>query len=149
VCDWIKGNVTEIISVVAIILSPIVAVLVGQILQDRAKKQEDKINILKIFMKYRREIVECFDGKMSEQANDEVYKALNLIDVVFYKHPEVREKWSALSNIFIKMELTDESQKVVMQISGEAQKIKKDFETIFRELVIEIAKTVKYKFTFD
>ena len=50
--DWIT-LCFSIINVLAIIIIPIVAVVVGQKLQTRAKKREDKIQIFKILMASR------------------------------------------------------------------------------------------------
>jgi len=40
----------EIINIVALIVVPIVAVLIGQYLQDRAQKRKDKMEIFKTLM---------------------------------------------------------------------------------------------------
>ncbi len=40
----------DIINIIAIIVSPVVAVVVGQILQDRRKKRSDKMEIFKTLM---------------------------------------------------------------------------------------------------
>ena len=46
-------EVKDIISIIAIIISPIVAVLVGQILQNREKKRADKMEVFKTLMVFR------------------------------------------------------------------------------------------------
>ena len=73
-----------IINIVAIILSPVLAVIITQRLQDRAKKREDKLTIFKTLMANRHY------GWINR---DSVY-ALNIIDIVFSNSSNVREKWA-------------------------------------------------------
>lgn len=77
-------TVILIISIVAIIISPVLAVVITQRLQNRAKKREDKLNIFKTLMANRHY------GWVNR---DSVY-ALNIIDIVFSDSKEVREKWA-------------------------------------------------------
>lgn len=77
-------NVIIIINIVAIILSPILAVIITQRLQNRAKKREDKLNIFKTLMANR---------NFGWVGRDSVY-ALNIIDIVFSDSKKVREQWA-------------------------------------------------------
>lgn len=77
-------NAIIIINIVAIIISPILAVAITQRLQNRAKKREDKLNIFKTLMANRHY------GWVNR---DSVY-ALNIIDIVFSDSTNVREKWA-------------------------------------------------------
>ncbi len=72
----------KILNIVALILVPIVAVIVGQKLQERAKKREDKMQIFKVLMTSR--------GLGWSQ--DMVW-ALNIIDVVFADDDAVIRQW--------------------------------------------------------
>lgn len=74
--------ILDYISVIAIILAPIVSVIIGQKLQDRAKKRQDKIDIFKALMASR-----VYGWNSSS-----VY-ALNIIDIVFADDKAVREQW--------------------------------------------------------
>lgn len=74
--------VSDVINVVAIILAPIASVIIGQILQDRAKKRQDKMQIFTTLMTYR----------VHGWSYQSVY-ALNIIDVVFSDDSAVREQW--------------------------------------------------------
>ena len=71
-----------IINTIAIIVIPIVAVIIGQVLQKREKQRADKMNIFKILMKDR------FLG----WTNESVY-ALNILDIVFSKDKKVIDQW--------------------------------------------------------
>ena len=82
--DWIT-LCFSIINVLAIIIIPIVAVVVGQKLQTRAKKREDKIQIFKILM----------TSRIYDWTTDEVH-ALNILDIVFSDDKEVRDSWKDL-----------------------------------------------------
>jgi len=73
-----------VVNIVAIILSPIIAVFITQRLHDRAKKREDKLYIFKILMANRH---------MGWNGRDCVY-ALNIIDIVFSGSAKVREQWA-------------------------------------------------------
>jgi len=77
-------NAIIIINIVAIILSPILAVIITQRLQNRAKKREDKLNIFKTLMANR---------NFGWVGRDSVY-ALNIIDIVFSDSKKVREQWA-------------------------------------------------------
>ena len=82
--DWIT-LCFSIINVLAIIIIPIVAVVVGQKLQTCAKKREDKIQIFKILM----------TSRIYDWTTDEVH-ALNILDIVFSDDKEVRDSWKDL-----------------------------------------------------
>ncbi len=78
-----------IINIIAVILSPIVALLISNKIQtDKAKRQE-KIQILKILMTQR------FSAKNIDHVN-----ALNLMDVVFIDSKEVREAYKDLYTVY-------------------------------------------------
>lgn len=71
----------SITNLFAVILIPIVAVCVGQHLQDRAAKRKDKLEIFKTLMANR-------DGWSPESV-----RALNILDVVFADNKNVRKAW--------------------------------------------------------
>lgn len=72
----------DIINIIAIIVSPVVAVVVGQILQDRRKKRSDKMEIFKTLMISR-----------GLGWSTESVKALNIIEVVFSDDKSVLNQW--------------------------------------------------------
>ncbi len=69
------------INIVAVILAPIVAVWIGQKLQDRAEKRKDKMEVFKAIMTDR------------YGWSRETVLALNSIPIVFSNDKTVREKW--------------------------------------------------------
>ena len=75
---------TEIINIIALIIVPIVAVMVGQYLQNRAQKRKDKMEIFKTLMIAR-------NGWTIESV-----RALNVIDIIFVDDKEVRNAWKDL-----------------------------------------------------
>lgn len=75
-------RVIDIINVLAIIVSPVVAVIVGQVLQDRRKKRSDKMEIFKTLMISR-----------GLGWSTESVKALNIIEVVFCDDQTVLDQW--------------------------------------------------------
>lgn len=74
----------EIINIVALIVVPIVAVLIGQYLQDRAQKRKDKMEIFKTLMIAR------------NTWTVESVRALNIIDIIFVNDKHVRNAWRDL-----------------------------------------------------
>ena len=75
---------TEILNLIALIAIPIVAVLVGQYLQNRAQKRKDKMEIFKTLMTTR------------NSWTIESVRALNTIDIIFVNDKNVRNAWKDL-----------------------------------------------------
>jgi len=78
-------NRLEVINITAIMVSPVIAVFVGQILQNRANKRKDKMDIFNVFMAHRREIADMFTVSMSPETREKLAVSCNLIPVVFGK----------------------------------------------------------------
>lgn len=72
----------KILNIVALLLVPIVAVFVGQKLQERSKKREDKMQIFKVLMTSR-----------GLGWSHDMVEALNIIDVVFADDDAVIKQW--------------------------------------------------------
>lgn len=70
------------LNILAILLSPIVAVLVSMYIQHRKERRDAK-----------RWIVTTLFATRHSQVNDETVRALNLIDIVFHDSPSVRQLW--------------------------------------------------------
>ena len=71
----------DVLNIIALILVPILAVVVGQKLQDRAQKRNDKMQIFKILM----------TSRIFGWTNESV-QAMNLIDIVFSDDKDVRNR---------------------------------------------------------
>ncbi len=89
-------DVKDWINIAAIIIIPIVAVLIGQYLQTRAKKREEKLQIFKTLMTAR------IYGWTKESVH-----ALNIIDIVFVKDNSVRTAWAKLFELYCIEDKTD------------------------------------------
>lgn len=72
----------EIINIIALIIIPVIAVVIGQKLQVCAQKRNDKMQIFKILM----------TSRIFGWTNESV-QAMNLIDVVFADDKAVRKQW--------------------------------------------------------
>ena len=72
----------EIINIIALIIIPILAVVIGQKLQVCSQKRNDKMQIFKILM----------TSRIFGWTNESV-QAMNLIDVVFADDKAVRKQW--------------------------------------------------------
>lgn len=75
----------DILNLIAIIVIPIVAVLIGQYLQNRAEIRKDKMHIFKVLMTSR------IYGWTQESVH-----CLNIIDIVFSDDENVRNAWKDL-----------------------------------------------------
>lgn len=75
-----------IINIIAIIVVPLVAVFVGQFLQNRAEKRKDKMAIFQCLMTRR----------ITGWAGYDAVNALNSIDIVFSDCEAVRKQWALL-----------------------------------------------------
>lgn len=73
--------VISVLNIFVIVLIPLVAVIVGQKLQDKAQRRKDKLDIFKTLMMNRA-------GWSVESV-----RAMNIIDVVFVDDFDVKEKW--------------------------------------------------------
>ena len=80
-------SLNDFFNIAAIIVAPIIAVWIGQLLQTRAEKRKDKLQIFKILM----------TARIYGWTVDSVH-ALNIIDVVFADDKEVREAWNDLND---------------------------------------------------
>ncbi len=75
-----------IVDIIALIAVPIIAVVVGQALQNRAAKRKDKMAIFQCLMTHR----------ATGWAHQDTVNALNTIDIVFSDDETVRKCWADL-----------------------------------------------------
>ena len=78
--------IMAIVNVIAIIAIPLVAVFVGQFLQNKAEKRKDKMQIFQCLMTKR----------ITGWAGLDAVNALNSIDIVFSDCEAVRKQWAVL-----------------------------------------------------
>jgi uncharacterized protein DUF6680 len=71
-----------LLTLVAIVVSPLIAVLVTTYLQDRKERRSQKVWLLSTLIATRH-----------NPLTDETIRALNMIDVVFHDAPRVRTLW--------------------------------------------------------
>lgn len=112
-----------IINILAILLSPIIALWISNIVQDRKEKQKEKRQILKVLMTQR------FSVKNIEYVN-----VLNLIDVVFVDSKNVRKAYKNLYNEYATtIDLNIENNRQIFQ-----EKIKKATTQLLEAMVKDI-----------
>lgn len=80
-----KMECKDILNLIAIIIIPIAAVLIGQWLQNRAEKRKDKMQIFKVLM----------TSRIYGWTQDSVH-CMNIIDIVFSDDVKVRNAWKDL-----------------------------------------------------
>ena len=88
----------DILNLIAIFIIPVVAVIVGQHLQNRAEIRKDKMHIFKVLMTSR------IYGWTQESVH-----CLNIIDIVFADDKKVRDAWKDLYDKYC-VENLDETQ---------------------------------------
>lgn len=114
--------ILEIINIVAIIVIPILAVLIGQWLQNRSEKRKDKMRVFSHLMSYR-----AFNYTDQNSVN-----IFNSVPIVFNEDKDVIEKYNIyLGSMNIKPE--DFSQK------------QKEIENNKTKMLEAMAKTLGYK----
>ena len=110
----------EALTIIAIVVSPVVAVLVSRYAQDRKEKRQNQLQLLSSLIATRHQATTA-----------EAVRALNLIDVVFHDKTEVRRLWKEYFDM-----LHNEG---LLNPSGYAQWNKKKLE-----LITEMAKVLGY-----
>lgn len=93
-----KMELKDILNLIAIFIIPVVAVIVGQHLQNRAEIRKDKMHIFKVLMTSR------IYGWTQESVH-----CLNIIDIVFADDKKVRDAWKDLYDKYC-AENPDETQ---------------------------------------
>mgnify|MGYP001398735219 FL=1 len=99
----------EIINIIALIIIPVLAVVIGQKLQVCAQKRNDKMQIFKILM----------TSRIFGWTNESV-QAMNLIDVVFADDKAVRKQWKSC---FDKMCVENPTETDLSKIKLEREKL--------------------------
>lgn len=79
-------TILVVANIVSVLVIPIVAVVVGQFLQNRASKRKDKMAIFQCLMTHR----------ATGWARQDTVNALNTIDIVFSDDEDVRKCWADL-----------------------------------------------------
>ena len=113
-------TIMAVLNLVAIVGIPILAVVVGQYLQNRAEKRKDKMQIFRTLM----------TSRIYGWTVDSVH-ALNLIDVVFAKDTAVRSAWKNLLDAY--------------SSSEESELMKQKRQNLNYKLLEEMAKNLGYK----
>lgn len=114
--------VLDIINIIAIVVIPIVAVLIGQWLQNRSEKRKDKMRVFSHLMSYR-----AFS--YTDQYSVNIF---NSIPIVFNKDKKVIEKY----NLYLK------SMNIKPEDYPQKQKEIEDNKT---KMLEEMAKSLGYK----
>ncbi len=109
-----------IINIVAIVVSPAIAVLISMWLQNRREKRQQKFYILSTLLSTRHTPI-----------TDENVRALNMIDMVFYNNTKIRELWHEYYDMLANEGLSNPL--------GHEQRQKKN-----QDLIFEIAKSLGY-----
>ena len=94
-----KMECKDILNLIAIVVIPIAAVLIGQHLQNRAEIRKDKMQIFKTLMTSR------IYGWTQESVH-----CLNIIDIVFADDKTVRDAWKDLYDKYCVVENPDAAQ---------------------------------------
>lgn len=97
-------KITDWINVVAIIVIPIIAVIIGQFLQNKSEKRKDKMRVFTHLMSYR-------SFGYTDQYSVNIF---NSVPIVFYDNKDVLEKFNIyLKSLNIKPEDVSQKQKEI------------------------------------
>ena len=99
----------DILNLVALVLIPIAAVVIGQRLQIHSEKRKDKMQIFKTLM----------TSRIYGWTPDSVH-ALNIIDIVFVDDKNVRDAWKDLND---KYRVTNPDQQHIKKIENAQYKL--------------------------
>ena len=112
ILNFVGENIMEIIMIIAVILGPIMAVVVGQKLATASEKRKEKMFILKT-------LLTCRTNKMNYNYVD----AINSIDVIFVENKAVRYTCRKLIKIYLENKAgTDEEKKCLIELIEEITK---------------------------
>ena len=104
-----KMTINDYLTLAALIIIPIVAVVIAQWLQNRSEKRKDKMQIFKTLMTSR------IYGWTPDSVN-----ALNIIDIVFSDDKKVRAAWKDLND---KYRVTNPDQQHLKKIENAQYKL--------------------------
>ena len=104
-----KMTINDYLTLAALIIIPIVAVVIAQWLQNRSEKRKDKMQIFKTLMTSR------IYGWTPDSVN-----ALNIIDIVFSDDEKVRAAWKDLND---KYRVTNLDQQHLKKIENAQYKL--------------------------
>lgn len=112
-----------VINILAVLLSPIIALLISKKLQEKEEKRKEKIYILKVLMTQR------FSIKSIEFVN-----ALNLIDIIFVDDKPVREAYKNLYNAYAVKVDTNNADETLAYTNEIKKKTTKLIESIVKNI---------------
>lgn len=116
-------EIISIINIIAIVVSPILALLITNWLQDKKTKRNEKLWILKTLMIQR-----------ASQKNIDYVNALNLIDIVFVDSPKVLETYKKLYKEYAtSLDLTNENNRALF-VENTKRAETKLLETIINDI---------------
>ena len=104
-----KMTINDYLTLAALIIIPIVAVVIAQWLQNRSEKRKDKVQIFKTLMPSR------IYGWTPDSVN-----ALNIIDIVYSDDKKVRAAWKDLND---KYRVTNPDQQHLKKIENAQYKL--------------------------
>ena len=104
-----KMTINDYLTLAALIIIPIVAVVIAQWLQNRSEKRKDKVQIFKTLMTSR------IYGWTPDSVN-----ALNIIDIVYSDDNKVRAAWKDLND---KYRVTNPDQQHLKKIENAQYKL--------------------------
>jgi hypothetical protein len=110
----------EIVSIISILVSPAIAVLISIWLQNRKERRQNQLSVLGRLIAFRHEMV-----------SPEAVRSLNMIDLIFYDKPTVRQLWHEYFGML--------SNEGLNNPVGWQQRNKKNIE-----LITEMAKVLGY-----
>jgi hypothetical protein len=124
-------NISDLLTILAILTAPIIALQIQKYIEDRKEIRERKMQIFRTLMATR---ATRLDVKHIE--------ALNMIDIEFFKNKKITEAWKLLLDNFANYPQNSNEENYKSKLSSCTEKS----DVLFVDLLSEIAKSLDYKF---
>ncbi|MCL2362333.1 MAG: hypothetical protein FWC73_11050 [Defluviitaleaceae bacterium] len=132
-------DLIQIINIIAIIASPIVAVVVGQALQNQSVKRKDKMHVFELLHNNISHFLRLFTGEGRDKAVEEaVLGAIGMVPIVYNKDKTVLDAFKTFKVVH-----DDLIERVIKRAN-----LPKDEDAYLRELrtlIVAIVKNLGYK----
>ena len=124
-------NISDLLTILAILTAPIIALQIQKYIEDRKEIRERKMQIFRTLMATR---ATRLDVKHIE--------ALNMIDIEFFKNKKITEAWKLLLDNFANYPKDTKDPNYQVQFNS----CVKESDNLFVNLLHEMAKSLNYTF---
>lgn len=84
------------VNIIAVIISPVIAVLISMYIQDKKEKRMDKMELFKTLL---------LTKNVNYPLDTQIVKMYNMINIYYYKNTNVRQKWNQIYDLLCEQPL--------------------------------------------